>query len=153
DGGGCPQPLKLCGAACVDVLKDPGNCGGCGVFCGAGTGCFNGTCAPTGGADGGAVKPPPDAGVSCGAGGLACGNQCVDAQNDRFNCGGCGISCTAADFCSQGKCQPGGSADGGTPPPPPPGDGGACPLPFKLCGAACIDVQHDINNCGNCGVV
>ena len=42
-----------------------------------------------------------------------CSNQCENTQTDRYNCGGCGITCQAGDSCVAGTCEwcpPGGGA-------------------------------------------
>ena len=46
---GCPTGLTLCGVACVDLQRDPDNCGKCGGKCGPGTGCLTGSCAHSSG--------------------------------------------------------------------------------------------------------
>ena len=44
----CPGGYTICGYACVDLMTDSNNCGGCGVPCtGAGEACQYGTCVPT----------------------------------------------------------------------------------------------------------
>lgn len=40
----CPTGLAYCGT-CVDLARDPANCGGCGVTCASGV-CVNGVCSP-----------------------------------------------------------------------------------------------------------
>jgi hypothetical protein len=41
EGAPCPAPQTRCGAACVDEVTDPQNCGGCGLAC---DNCTNGRC-------------------------------------------------------------------------------------------------------------
>jgi hypothetical protein len=41
---GCGAETNQCNNACVDVLTDPRNCGGCGKACMPGQSCQNGTC-------------------------------------------------------------------------------------------------------------
>lgn len=41
----CPGGTVLCSEQCVDLSTDLGNCGSCGVKCGAGESCVNGVCA------------------------------------------------------------------------------------------------------------
>jgi len=43
--------------------------------------------------------------ISCPAGQLACGQQCVDVANDPTNCGACGIPCAAGQACAAGVCR------------------------------------------------
>ena len=42
--------------------------------------------------------------VSCPAGQLACGQQCVDVASDPTSCGACGIPCAAGQTCAAGVC-------------------------------------------------
>jgi hypothetical protein len=43
--------------------------------------------------------------VSCSGGLDPCGSDCVDTQNDPYNCGGCGLECNGgADECIGGVC-------------------------------------------------
>jgi glucosylceramidase len=51
--------------------------------------------------------------VTCPAAQVACGQSCVDAQDDPTNCGGCGIPCFAGETCQAGVCV--GPADAGAP--------------------------------------
>ena len=48
--GGGPDPCMpgqmLCGAACIDVVTDPMNCGGCGLVCPGPGACMGGMCVP-----------------------------------------------------------------------------------------------------------
>lgn len=74
--------------------------------------------------------------VSCGVGGHACGGGCYPDDDPAH----CGLTCTecaeptghghavcAADAC-QVECDPG----------------------YDLCGAECVDLEHDRNHCGSC---
>ena len=47
DLGACNPPLAICGGACVDVMRDPHNCGVCSKSCMSGENCFGGACVPT----------------------------------------------------------------------------------------------------------
>ncbi|HSO33752.1 MAG TPA: hypothetical protein VLT33_14565 [Labilithrix sp.] len=40
----CGSGQDFCGGACIDVLFDDKNCGGCGVACGGATKCVRATC-------------------------------------------------------------------------------------------------------------
>jgi hypothetical protein len=50
-------------------------------------------------------------GGSCGPSYIECNGQCVDAQNDPRNCGGCGRACAEGSACHNGLCA--GNAEGG----------------------------------------
>jgi hypothetical protein len=39
-----------------------------------------------------------------------CGTSCIDVENDRANCGGCGNACAASQVCRTGSCVAGGGA-------------------------------------------
>ncbi len=66
----------------------------------------------------------------CATGQTLCGSLCVNLLTDVNNCGGCGVTCIAGQFCSQGFCC------GGT---------------QVVCGTQCVDLQTDPQNCGVCG--
>ena len=74
----CPAPYQIfCGAGCVDSTTTQ-NCGGCGITCGAGQSCTNGSCTN---ADAGSTMGTADASGSGGNGGgdagapLSCGDS------------------------------------------------------------------------------
>jgi hypothetical protein len=146
DGGAtdqCALPGKMCpmgaGFFCANVMNDPANCGMCGLQCGAGKYCMQGTCM-TGGApaDGGAISCPA-AYMACypPAAPAYCANFSVDTQN----CGGCGKACPGGWACTNGTCQP-------------PGDGGttiSCSAGQTACdNTYCADTMNDPANCGLC---
>jgi hypothetical protein len=76
----------------------------------------------------------PDA-VPCPLYQALCGGACIPTSVDPNNCGGCGVTCGAAEVCSSGACI---AASGGCPP-------GTTP-----CGRTCVDLQTDDNHCGSC---
>ncbi|PRW57815.1 EGF domain-containing [Chlorella sorokiniana] len=88
--GDCPPPGKMCGGLCIDVTKDPMNCGFCANQCFPGSGemCMGGIC-------------------MCGAGQRRCGTQCANILLDSSNCGSCGWSCfgRGSGMCMMGVCQ------------------------------------------------
>lgn len=135
----CMAPQAACGnpPACVSLLSDPNNCGGCGVACGMGAngqmGCQMGVCSLT----------------ACNAGFANCdgnsANGCeVNVQTDVNNCGGCGFRCNLANAnggCSNGTCVI-----------------ASCNIGFADCDGNSANgcethVQTDVNNCGACGTV
>ena len=140
--GGCsctgtsadPDATTLCDlggavSACVDVRRDPNNCGNCGNQCLAGSSCVEGICqCPGGMSDGGALSFCP--------GQPGRDPACVDLWHDSNNCGYCGNRCSSSSSCIDGSCR---CANSGMI---------ACGGPA---GVTCIDVQSDSANCGYCG--
>jgi hypothetical protein len=150
-----------------DLLNDDRNCGGCGLVCAAGAHCQQGKCpTATGGTDGGVgvdAGIPPDGGArtDSGVGGndagtgpvgsiTACSvgvgtSVCTDLYTDRANCGACGKTCAATEFCGGGVCMPLAqvACQAGTV---------ACldPSGQKL---FCTVLANDPRNCGSCGTV
>ncbi len=61
-----------------------------------------------------------------------CDGECVDAENDVLNCGGCGIECASDEMCEEGACT------------------SICEEGFELCGEECVDTQADALHCGGC---
>jgi hypothetical protein len=129
----CAAGLAQCGTAgdggsCVDLSRDPFNCGSCGQACAAGEVCASGVCAAASG--------------SCPANEQLCsldaGAYCADLGSDAYNCGGCGAVCPSGDSCQMGSCV------------------AFCPQGFAACASAvngCSDLQLDPANCGVCGHV
>jgi hypothetical protein len=79
----------------------------------------------------GCVTDPP---VPC----TACDGVCVDTQNDRRHCGGCGKACASGSVCTAGACvavTPG------------------CAAPLTACSGVCFDLQNDPGHCGSCTTV
>ena len=116
----CPAPKMMCPdgmgvSYCSDVYSDPRNCGRCGMVCAAGSYCTNGSLP-------GGSPPPPQCPAGMSTCGPAAGPQyCADLIHDRYNCGGCGVVCSADQYCDQSRCQVGAApADGGAPPRPAP---------------------------------
>src|SRR5207302_2031014 len=58
-GPPCDPGLVDCGGSCVDILSDPGNCGGCGITAGPGGTCTNGQVEPQPGSNKNPPTPPP----------------------------------------------------------------------------------------------
>lgn len=85
------QGLTNCGGYCADIAVDLNNCGGCGVVCGSGGGCFGGTC----------VAPPPSA---CAGRLTNCGGVCVNISDHAGHCGACFNSCPLGGYCHRSVC-------------------------------------------------
>jgi hypothetical protein len=60
----------------------------CGKACAEGEACVAGSCA-----------------LNCVGGTTACGDKCVDTQNDPANCGACDTACGSGVACVGGKCD------------------------------------------------
>ncbi|HXC51552.1 MAG TPA: hypothetical protein VN634_11750 [Candidatus Limnocylindrales bacterium] len=139
--GSCSAGFTDCNNSVVDgceaaTTSDPNNCGGCGTTCAApnGTpGCTSGTCTISG----------------CNSGFANCngipGDGCeVGTSSDTNNCGGCGLTCAAANGtagCSSGSCTITGCNSG-----------------FANCNGNPADgcetiTSNNPSNCGLCGVV
>lgn len=154
------KPLIACGAGCVDPRHDGANCGGCGVRCGPGQLCANGTCGlvcASGtnacgpacvdrsvdvlncGACGNVCNPGErclggSCQLVCGPGQVPCGGECVRLATDPAHCGGCGMFCAPGQVCSQGQCA------------------SVCQSPLIACngGTTCADPRFDPDHCGGC---
>jgi hypothetical protein len=83
--------------------------------------------------DGGFAFPDINVGRGCSLGERACAGACANLQNDRRNCGSCGVTCPPEEYCQAGTCK-------------------ACDPPLRLCGG-CVDLQTDPGHCGSCGNV
>ncbi|WP_437942597.1 hypothetical protein [Sorangium sp. So ce341] len=150
----CAPDRARCGDACVDVMADPRNCGGCaggsGKDCGAGT-CVGGVCVapcPDGQPRCGDRCCPPRANAtvrcdgeacdySCNAGFQSCNGTLDDGCEsnlwvDRDHCGDCATRCGRDERCSRGACRI------------------VCPAGTTGCGDQCVDVMTDPRNCGGC---
>ena len=134
DGICCTNGTANCNGQCLDLDEDENNCGACGTVCDQGEVCDNGSCAcPFGQAQcppgNGACKIVANDPTACGptcevcsgqtpycvSNGCAaqcpapleaCGNQCVNTNDDNTNCGTCGTTCAAGTGCSNGACVP-----------------------------------------------
>ncbi len=85
---GCKPPEQDCGGVCVNVKKDPKNCGSCGNAClVTGDYCVQGAC------------------MACMNPAQVCGDQCVDTSSERMHCGSCGNACADDSVCTSGSCS------------------------------------------------
>jgi hypothetical protein len=87
DPRNCFVPTAL---ACMDLMHDSNNCGGCGNVCGAPLTCVSGTC------------QCPNGKVECPS---ASGTTCV-ALGTAANCRACGDNCDSSSECRDGNCVP-----------------------------------------------
>ncbi|MFA5625080.1 MAG: SUMF1/EgtB/PvdO family nonheme iron enzyme [Bradymonadales bacterium] len=115
-------------AACIDVMRDNDNCGGCfydgtGNRCAKGVSCTDGYCR--------LICPSPQ---------TSCGGVCINPQSDNENCGGCaaegkGEKCMSGLRCSNGECAT------------------ECAEGYVPCGEACINPNNDPLHCGACSLI
>ena len=84
----CSAGLHACDRSCVDLARDPNNCGACGARCDQN--CVAGHCTS-----------------ACPAGWQSCVAGCRDVANDRLHCGICGNACAPGEACAEGRCVPG----------------------------------------------
>ena len=81
------------------------------------------------GTDGTDAPDTPD-GTGCPDGEIDCSGVCVNPQEDRNNCGNCGITCSELEECVEGTCR--------------------CRMGLERCGEVCVDLQADNEHCGRC---
>lgn len=86
----CRQGLNACGDRCVDLQRDPENCGVCGRTCGANQLCERWSCVDA------ACETEPE----------VCAGSCTNIDDDILNCGGCGIECASDEVCILSECVP-----------------------------------------------
>jgi hypothetical protein len=84
-----------------------------------------------------------DAGINssvedCREGETICGGKCVTLASDIYNCGACGLVCTAPTngraVCVEGDC------------------GSVCAQGSTACGMDCVDTLSNAAHCGGCGI-
>ena len=83
------------------------------------------------------VTPSNSAGFAAEAcpGRIACGEACVDSENDNAHCGACETVCAGAQVCSASRCRA--DCEGGR----------------TKCDGACVDIASDKAHCGACSKV
>lgn len=88
----CPLGEVICEPfGCVDILKDPNNCGSCNASCAFDHHCVEGACWPMG-------ECPPHLSI--------CRGECIITTNDTLNCGECANECPVNWTCANSTCQP-----------------------------------------------
>ena len=87
-----PNYLVRCKGLCVDLGKDPNNCGACGNKCCPAQGCGDGRC--VGGCPPGYTECPDPHGCF----------ECIDLTTDPKHCGGCDVGCPSGTTCVDGSC-------------------------------------------------
>ncbi len=129
-GAECASGLTLCDGRCVDLENDPAHCGSCGEDCGRFE-CRERMCGPNLRPDAGDTDAGPDGGIS------EDGGASIDSGRPPPGIGRGGVG---------NPFKP----DGGFEFPDDAVVNG-CGLGFTDCGGACVDLQSDHANCGECG--
>jgi len=105
----CSANELACGGICVDISRDPHQCGRCGVTCARGEICHGGTCQPAAPQDANtsvAVDYRPLQQSRCREDGQTdCGGGCVDIRVQAEHCGRCGNVCPVGSTCVDGECS------------------------------------------------
>ena len=91
----CPPELTRCDGTCVDLSSSADHCGACGTSCLGLPDAVAGTCNA-----GVCVPECAEHRADCN-GELADGCE-LETRSDRWNCGGCGVTCGA--LCGEGTC-------------------------------------------------
>ncbi|MCA9668121.1 MAG: hypothetical protein KC503_21130 [Myxococcales bacterium] len=154
---------------CVDILRDPYNCGGCGTRCGVGQLCCAGTCKANDESTCGDCNTSCAArehcclssllgrfecvafgttencsrcGETCDALQTCCESGCANLRLDKDNCGTCGNACGPEQYCSGGgcRCSNGRQACGLN----------CCAAGEQCCEGQCVS-KTDPRHCGSCG--
>jgi hypothetical protein len=82
-------------------------------------------------------------GITCTAAQACCGGACIDLANDERNCGECGKQCSRGTTCCGGACVDTSSDASHC------GEcGQRCAGAMSCCGGTCVDTQIDRDHCG-----
>jgi hypothetical protein len=116
----------------LDLANDPDNCGDCGITCPAGQACVDGIC-----------QEMCDVGTRCE-------RRCVDLSTDPLHCGSCEEACGPGEDCIGGECIS--TCDPECDPVLKVCNDGVCVCRagLSLCNGACVDLQTDPDDCGEC---
>lgn len=133
--GGVWAYSKMTKTAQIAELKTTGTCN----YCSTNT-CIK--CAPSNTAgdvgectsDNDCKPGSPNAPLTCKSGEIICGSSCVNAKQDKNNCGDCGVKCGSGESCIAGQCKNSGCGNGATD-----------------CGGLCVQLDSNKDNCGACG--
>ncbi len=149
-GGSCLPELTACDHQCVDTTSDAAHCGGCGNQCEADERCLVGACVRTPGVltgsdagldplDGGVTELPDGRILPPGSGGSGPGgDECGSLLGTAEHCSACNVPCEGpTPYCARtssgNQCV------------------AACSDELSLCGAECVDLETDVDHCGDCG--
>ena len=144
-GNTCAPSKMCCNGSCVSRVDDP-NCGSCGNDCDGSMGlaCCFGVCSM--GGCGSACPSGCPAGQTCDT----AANQCLDLENDQYNCGIIGKDCGLDELCIAGLCTTYADNEdpancGFT--------GNACAEPYPdCCDGQCLNTDTAYGHCGGCDV-
>lgn len=158
----CKSTFTTCFTQCVDVKRDPWNCGACGHVCWKSESCVDGACIDSGQC---LTEGECPQGFKCLLGACACPDplgvcgdkQCVDVMTDSRYCFNCSTECKLGNACEMGmcvakqkctsssECKKGHTCSSGL---------CSCATGTIDCGASgCADFASDAENCGACGIV
>jgi len=85
----CREGLSFCDSRCVDLERDPENCGRCGTTCDEGRSCEFGECVQ----------------AQCVDSPEVCSGSCTNIDDDILNCGACGKACESNEVCIASECK------------------------------------------------
>ncbi|MFO0560287.1 MAG: hypothetical protein U0269_19885 [Polyangiales bacterium] len=101
-GAECLAPLRMCGAACVELSSSAQHCGACNNPCAAGRVCSSGLCVCAPGTKLCGASCVADDNPATGCAGASCGACSVPNASARCSAGACAVGLCAAGF---GDCN------------------------------------------------